>query len=129
MTKKKVICQKCDEVCEKVDGAHIYPHRRDLSHLVFYLCGVCGAYVGTHKNGRPLGVPADTETRKARSMAHKHFDVLWKRKMITRDCAYHQLSVHMGLPKEKTHIGMFTVEQCNRVVEFTKGLMKNDKGN
>lgn len=37
-----------------------------------------------------------------------------------RNAGYAWLSQQMGLPPEQTHIGMFDVDQCKRVVEICK---------
>ena len=43
---------------------------------------------------------------------------MWKGGAIHRRTAYDWLSRRMGLPMDQTHIGMFDVEQCKRVVEI-----------
>jgi len=119
-------CADCGGSSTCVTGREIYPHRGDLHHKRFWLCG-CGAYVGCHPGStRPLGSPAGAETRRARNAAHAAFDPLWKRKIIrdglqqheARRAGYEWLAEQMGLPMEQTHIGMFTAAQCARVVEI-----------
>lgn len=119
-----MICQFCSSEAQKVTGEEIYPHRRDLYHLVFFYCdnNHDPAYVGTHKDGKPFGTLADAETRKARSLAHQAFDKIWKDKLLYRSEAYRVLSKHMNLPPEKTHIGMFSDAQANEVVAFSEDL-------
>lgn len=119
-----MICQFCSSEAQKVSGEKIYPHRRDLYHLSFFYCdnNHDPAYVGTHKDGKPFGTLADSETRKARSLAHQAFDKIWKDKLLSRSDAYGVLSKHMNLPAEKTHIGMFSTAQANEVVLFSKDL-------
>ncbi|EHM39185.1 hypothetical protein HMPREF0372_03848 [Flavonifractor plautii ATCC 29863] len=57
-------------------------------------------------------------------MAHQAFDPLWKSKRMTRRAAYAWLSQQMGLPPEKTHIGMFNQEQCCKVIRLCTGRTK-----
>jgi hypothetical protein len=49
---------------------------------LFYGCErfpLCNAAHGAHRDtGKPLGVPADAETKRARIRAHDAFDTLWK---------------------------------------------------
>lgn len=61
--------------------------------------------------------PADLPTRKARIEAHAVFDKLWTHNRGRRDL-YANLAKSMGLSKSKCHIGMFDVEQCQKVIEF-----------
>lgn len=113
-----VTCPYCNAEAEVTTGDYIYPHRQDLAHRKFYVCWPCDAYVGTHKDsGAPLGSMANAELRKARRAAHAAFDPLWDRTMA-RNQAYAWLAKAMGLPKNQTHIGMFDVDQCKRVVEL-----------
>ena len=113
-----VDCPRCHCPTMLVDSAVIYGR----SYGPIYLCIICGAYVGCHPGStRPLGTPADRATRTARHMAHQVFDPLWKSKRMTRRAAYAWLSRQMGLPPEKTHIGMFNQEQCCRVIQLCAG--------
>jgi hypothetical protein len=41
---------------------------------------------------------------------------------MTRHAAYKWLSHAMGLPKERTHIGMFDIGQCLKVEQLVKEL-------
>lgn len=48
---------------------------------LFYGCErypACRGSHGAHPDGRPLGIPADAATRKARNDAHGYFDRLWR---------------------------------------------------
>jgi hypothetical protein len=89
------------------------------SYGMVYYCAPCDAYVGVHKGtDRPLGRLANAELRKWRNKAHASFDPLWKfgRYRGKRSAAYGWLADMMGLPKSETHIAMFDVENCQRVV-------------
>lgn len=120
----KIICPHCKQETECVGGKRIYPHRRDLFHKWFYLCERCGAYCGCHPGSkRPLGSPADHQTRKARKAAHAAFDPLWRKgpqKEFDRTDAYAWLSKKTGIPEEQCHIGMMTSKQCRLVVEVIR---------
>ena len=122
-----VICQYCGNPAELVDSAIIY----GKSYGMIWLCEPCNAYVGVHKYSKkyaPLGVLANPELREAKKDAHKIFDPLWQRKMERDKCskaearklAYAWLAGKMGLTIQKCHIGMFSVEECNKVVEICK---------
>lgn len=54
----------CMTLSVLVNGTKIYPHRPDLSDKKFFQCPVCGNYVGTHRDGRPLGTIPTPELRR-----------------------------------------------------------------
>ena len=111
-------CDYCQQPAELVTGADIYPHRHDLSSKAIWRCAPCGAWVGCHYGTtQPLGRLANAELRKAKMAAHAAFDPLWKSRRMRRGEAYRWLSKELGIPFEQTHIGMFDVETCRRVVE------------
>lgn len=114
---RKVICPYCGQRAELVDSAVIYGR----SYGNIYLCEPCDAYVGTHRrNNKPLGTLANKQLREWRKRAHRAFDPLWKSGKMTRDDAYKWLSRKMNLPPRKTHIGMFDIRQCKRVIKICR---------
>ena len=115
---KAVLCPYCGVQADFVDSAVVY---HGYSYGMIYLCPQCGAYVGTHKGtDRPLGRLANAELRKWKMAAHAAFDPLWQRGEYKhrRNDAYAWLAEKMGLPKEQTHIGMFDVAQCQKVIQI-----------
>ena len=92
-----VYCDYCGHKAALVDDSEIYG--RSFGHTA-YLCRNCGAYVGCHgRTDKPLG---------------------------RRKAAYGWLAEQMGLPIEKTHIGMFDIPQCQEVIKIIeKGDFKN----
>lgn len=120
-----VICDYCGKPARCVDSAVVY---RQSYGLIWY-CQPCGAWVGCHKNSAralPLGRLANAELRAAKVRAHAAFDPLWKA-VAARDGinpnhararGYRWLSTVMGTDPKRTHIGMFDVAQCARVVEI-----------
>lgn len=122
--KQKVICPYCGDKAQLVQGSRIYPHRRDLSKLHFYLCDNPEheeAYVGCHRGTtNPLGRLADAELRKAKSEAHLKFDCLWRQGHMSRGDAYKWLQRALGLSSADCHIGMFDVKMCQRVVKVAR---------
>ena len=122
-------CPYCSSPAKLVGGGVVYPHRQDSRWLAakkFWICIPCNAWVGCHPGTKtPLGRLANAELRRAKQAAHDVFDPLWEAKMRRDKCkkheargaAYRWLSKELGTPFEETHIGMFDVSQCNRVVE------------
>lgn len=116
-----VDCPYCGVTAELVGGEHVYPHRKDLYDKYFYVCEPCDARVGCHPGStQPMGRLADATLRKAKTMAHAHFDPLWRKGPMTRKEAYHWLRTEMGLSHKECHIGKFDVEQCHRVVALSR---------
>ena len=118
---KKIFCNYCGKIAEYVDSTEIYGR----SYGMIYLCRPCRAYVGVHKGtDKPLGRLANAELRAYKKAAHSAFDPLWSWPgspfFRRRNKAYKWLSEQMKLPQEETHIGMFDVTQCKRVIEICK---------
>jgi hypothetical protein len=110
------VCPYCGEPTQHCDSVAVYGR----SYGMMYRCVPCGAWVGCHK-GSPrnaLGRLADKDLRVWKRLAHARFDALWKLKPGSRPDAYRWLAGEMGLPEDRTHIGMFNVAQCKRVVEI-----------
>lgn len=122
-----VTCLHCSGEARLTDGREIYPHRLDLHHKPFWKCDPCDATCGCHPGTtEALGHPANKETRTARSRLHEELlDPLWKSahrddRRARRNRIYHYLSEKMSLPREKTHTGMFTIEQCREAWRVLK---------
>lgn len=112
---RKLICLYCGKEAVYVDSKEIYGR----SYGMIYLCRECDAYVGVH-NGtdKPLGRLANKELRQYKMAAHAAFDPIWKSEAMSRHKAYDWLSSQINLPIAETHIGMFDVERCKRVIKI-----------
>lgn len=97
---------------------------RDSRYGKFYGCTQfpkCKGTHGAHPDGRPLGTPADRETKLARINAHDAFDLLWKIEpphipAVRRSEAYVLMQFLMGMTPAEAHIGNFSKEQCERLI-------------
>jgi hypothetical protein len=58
----------------------------------------------------------------ARKAAHAAFDPIWMEGDMSRRKAYAWLAQSLGLSVEETHIGVFNVETCQRVITLAKAL-------
>ena len=97
------------------------PMRLKQSHYGwFYGCPnypECENTHGAHQStGKPLGKPADKETRLARIAAHVALDRLWIEGSMTRKNVYRWLRMSMGLSKFKCHIARMNRENCEQVI-------------
>lgn len=94
----------------------------------------CTGSIGAHRDGRPLGIPADGPTKEWRKKAHAALDPLWKEGHVSRGKAYRWLAKKLRVTGE-VHIGEMGINDCRRaiaVVElFGYELRKegNDVGN
>jgi hypothetical protein len=120
------VCPYCKNKSKLIDSSLIY----GVDYGRMYYCEPCQAWVGTHKGtDKALGRLANAELRLWKQQAHKFFDPLWHKKKkqgmkSARMKAYEWLSREMHLPFKKTHIGMFDVEQCKKVVIICKQYYK-----
>lgn len=124
---KPTICRYCGSPVVYTSNAEIYGKEYGTGKC--YLCRNCRAFVGVHPGtDTPLGTLANEELREWRKEAHFWFDRIWKKptKITTRYNAYGYLAKKMGLPREETHIGMFEIEQCKKVIEFSKEKMQRN---
>lgn len=70
------------------------------------------------------GAGRDVELRNARHAAHRAFDKIWRCRHMTRTDAYHWLALQMGMPRGDCHMGMMTVEECQRVEALANEYLK-----
>ena len=121
------ICPYCGGKTEYIDSSYVYGR----SYGMIYICKPCDAYVGVHKGtDNALGRLANKELREAKKQAHYYFDQIAKTDLINkiwkqfipntgnRNKAYLWLSKQMNIELESCHIGMFNVEQCQKVIEI-----------
>jgi hypothetical protein len=116
---KGKVCPYCKAKTEYLDSSCIY----GKSYGMAYVCIKCDAYVGVHAGtNKALGRLANKELRYWKKEAHKYFDQLgrYKNSPMSRTQSYQWLSGQLNLPKKYTHIGMFGVETCKKVVEVSK---------
>ncbi len=76
----------------------------------------CKGTHGAHPDGRPLGTPADAETKQARRYAHDAFDAHCIKYDLTADEGYSWLAGVLGVPEDEAHMGQMDKETCEAVV-------------
>lgn len=119
------ICPYCGSSTKRTDQLEIYG--RVFSSNEVIVCDnypKCDSYVGCHSTGETLGRLANKELRSAKKEAHFYFDQLWKKYKTNRGLLYKYLSEELNLPPEYTHIGMFKIETCKKVAEWSKDRIK-----
>jgi ssDNA-binding Zn-finger/Zn-ribbon topoisomerase 1 len=106
-----VICAEC--------GSEMELRQSPKYKSPFWGCSkfpVCRGTHGAHPDGRPLGVPANAETKQWRIKAHSVFDTIWICSQInmTRKKAYKLLAQELG--EEEVHIGESDIEKCKKII-------------
>lgn len=115
-----IVCPYCDEIPELKTSEEFYGIDYGTN---LYVCTPCDAYVSTFgRSRRPKGSLAKLQLRQLRVEAHKQFDVLWKYRGMTRTQAYKWMAKFMGKSKEEAHIGLFTEEECQKLITYMKGM-------
>lgn len=122
-----MICPYCDAPVTLRDSSIIYGGRSFGDSWICTNFPKCDSYVGCHPGTSiPLGSVANAELRSARALAHRYFDVLWKRKVArekvskghARRKGYAWLAEKLGIPVELCHIAMFNLNQCLKTAEI-----------
>lgn len=114
------VCPYCNSTTKVVSEEFIYGKKYSGRSIV--CCDrfpTCDAFVGCHSDGTPLGRLANKHLRASKINAHNAFDRIWKDCYMTRTEAYEWLSDELGIDEEYTHIGMFSIKTCQKVVELS----------
>ena len=69
---------------------------------------------------RPMGTMANGALRHKRILAHKALQAYRKASHTDKWASYIWLEGKMGLDQQRTHIGMFSEEQCDRVITLCR---------
>ena len=122
------ICPYCGKETELIDSAEIY---HGVSYGWMYICRPCDAYMGCYKGTKKaLGRLANAELRKYKHEAHDVFDLIWEKHFMKRPQAYTWLSKQLDTERDYTHIGMFDVETCKKVIAVSnKYLIERESTN
>ena len=89
----------------------------------------CDSYVRVHPGTTiPMGTVADKKLRTMRKDAHKYFNQIYYRGIMTKQEAYQWLSDFMGLPMASTHIGMMGEYYCQQVIEECQKMLARNGG-
>ncbi len=113
-----VLCGEC--------GAEMVLRKSPKYKSPFWGCSAfpaCRGTHGAHPDGRPLGIPANKETKEWRIKAHAAFDPFWKNGIYERKQAYRYLAEKLGV--ERVHVGEADIEMCKRIIEAAS-LMRGD---
>ncbi len=122
MKRVNIKCPYCGSQALLRPASVVYGARAVDPAAPYYVCAhypACDAYVAAHKDTRlPMGTLADGSLRRKRMEAHRAFNQLWERGLMTRKQAYHWLQAKLGLPEQEAHIGKFSTFRCEQVIQL-----------
>ena len=125
---RSIFCVECqaDINARLTDGAEMYPHRKDLHDLPFWICDVCNNFVGCHHKTKnrtnPLGIIANKELKNARQHLHRLIDPIHESGKIKRSALYKLISDRV---KWNYHTAMVrSVEEARIVYRAVQGISK-----
>ena len=89
----------------------------------------CDSYVRVHPGTTiPVGTVANRKLRSLRNEAHRYFNQIYYRGIMSKQEAYKWLSDLLGLPMASTHIGMMGEYYCQLVIEECQKVLDNNPG-
>ena len=125
LNKDIMYCPYCGSRTELRSADGIYHDNREGTML--YVCKNyprCDTYVRVRPGTtEPIGTLANGRLRALRTEAHRSFNQLYERGIMTKREAYEWLSQMMGLPMAKTHIGLMGEYYCELVIQESKKLL------
>lgn len=115
-TEHEVKCAECGAKMRLIQSKTL-KYKSDEFRLFYGCCRYprCNGRHGAHPDGKPLGIPANEETRALRHALHNLFDPLWREAGWNIKQAYKWLAD--VLQKENAHIGSLNAEECRFVIE------------
>ena len=122
-------CPYCGShsVLRSADGIY----RNNDKNTMLYVCSrypVCDSYVRVHPGTKiPMGTMADRQLRALRNEAHRNFDQLHKKGLMSKEEAYHWLASILAAPLGQAHIGYLGEYYCRQVIEASKQQLENAK--
>lgn len=129
MNPSSMRCPYCGStvVLRSADGIYHENH----SNTMLYVCSnypKCDAYVRTHLGTNiPVGVLANHKLRALRNEAHRHFDKLYLRGMMSKQDAYLWLANLLQVPLSKAHIGLLGEYYCTQVIEESRKMLDRQR--
>ena len=75
-----------------------------------------------------MGTVANKKLRSMRNEAHRYFNQIYYRGIMSKQEAYRWLSDILGLPMESTHIGMMGEYYCQLVIDACQKVLENNPG-
>lgn len=124
MKNYQVQCPYCGSMAVLKPAAKLFGPKTRERNRFLYVCPnwpACDSYVMAHIDDlRPMGTMADGKLRHKRILAHKALSAYRKATHTEKWAAYIWLEGKLGLDQQHTHIGMFSSEECDKVISLCK---------
>lgn len=124
MKNYQIQCPYCGANAVLKSAAKMFGKKAREPNRYLYVCAnwpICNSYVMAHMGDlQPMGTMANAELRHKRIMAHKALQAYQKASLTTKWASYIWLEGKLGLDQQRTHIGMFSAEECDRVIALCR---------
>lgn len=124
LKKYKVQCPYCGSIAVLKPAVKVFGANTNEAKRYLYVCArwpACDSYVAAHlKDLRPMGTLANRYLRHKRILAHKALNAYQKATHTDKWAAYIWLEGKLGMDQGSTHIGMFSVADCNKVIAMCR---------
>ena len=132
MKKFNIRCPYCNSPAILRPAGTVYGRNVKTKGSHLYVCShwpECDAYVAAHKSdNRPMGTLANGDLRHKRILAHKAMEEYRAKPRMDKWGLYLWLQGKLNLDSRHAHVGMFTEEQCDRVMFECKKALENLSG-
>ena len=124
MKKKKtrrqqtIRCPYCGAIADLRPASEIYgdPNAEGVLFVCRNYPG-CKSYVHVYPGtNRPLGPLANGDLRHLRIVAHRKFDLIWQKGVMSRQQAYRWMADFFCIPLREAHIGQFSEYRCQELI-------------
>lgn len=117
-------CPYCgSKIIRKTGDQHFKNNGHEgLKLLVCENTDGCGASTMCDEHWEPYGTLAREPLRRLRQRVHQLIDPLYKNGYYSRTTIYRLMADHLKIPREKCHVGLFDIQQCNQAIEFYQKL-------
>ena len=129
MKKQIIRCPYCGSTAVLKDASFVYGNKSHGGKV--YVCShypECDSYVGGHADTNiPKGTLANRSLREKRILAHRTFDQIWKRGILTKHEAYHWIADKFCLDSTQAHIGKFSEYMCDQLIYESRKVLNNNR--
>lgn len=110
-----VACPECGSAMRLRQDSYFTGRFYGCTHFPF-----CRGTRRANADGSLREAPMTEGIKEARIAAGRAFDSLWQSNAMSRGEAYTWMQKAMGLTHRQAHIGLFRIEQCQRLIELVK---------
>ena len=120
----QIQCPYCGAKAVLRSANKVFGAKTREANRFLYVCSnwpSCDSYVMAHlEDHRPMGTMANGMLRHKRILAHKALQAYRKATHTDKWASYIWLEGKLGLDQQRTHIGMFSGEECDRVIALCR---------